>query len=134
MDEIGMSNAQYMYGQSKLLLQTWLEGWRLGAGSNGPSYVAYWNPGPVFTDLGAHSVPYVIYPTYWLMKKFFFVYPPTVANTMLYLLSTPTPLPAGGFLNMRLQIKPHAWTEDANAQRWVHEKATALFEAIGVTS
>jgi len=64
------------------------------------------------------------------MKKVFFVYPHTVANTILYLLSAQTPLPAGGFLNMRLQIKPHPWTEDAKAHRWVLEATSALLETL----
>ncbi|GAB5359570.1 hypothetical protein AAMO2058_000554800 [Amorphochlora amoebiformis] len=92
-EAISPSNAHWMYGQSKLLLQTWFDGLlHLNPNPYPKSIpkVLFWNPGPVDTYLGGHSVPTALIPTYRLMKYLFFVEPEKVAVSILHLLSNTT--------------------------------------------
>uniref|UniRef100_A0A7S2QSJ9 Protochlorophyllide reductase n=1 Tax=Norrisiella sphaerica TaxID=552664 RepID=A0A7S2QSJ9_9EUKA len=124
-------NALYLYAQSKLLLQTWFEGYlnSIDDESKRP-YVAFWNPGPVYTSLGASSVPSVLYPTYWLMKQLFFVDPYEVAKSILYLMSTPTPLKSRDYLEMRVVQNPHPWTREKKAYEWLEPLTQSLIQEV----
>jgi len=131
-DEASATNAMSLYGQSKFLLQSWLEGlrassWRGGAGMNPKKpFIVYWNPGPVDTGLGADSVPSLLFPIYWLMKRMFFVEPLKVARTAAYLLSDPPPVRPGTYFNMREIAQPHPFTGNSSFQQRVYEETKGL--------
>mmetsp|Transcript_23254 Transcript_23254/g.32514 ORF Transcript_23254/g.32514 Transcript_23254/m.32514 type:complete len:193 (+) Transcript_23254:115-693(+) len=131
-DEASATNAMSLYGQSKFLLQSWLEGLRASSWRGGASmgldkpFIVYWNPGPVDTGLGADSVPCLLFPIYWLMKRMFFVEPLKVAHTAAYLLSDPPPVRPGTYFNMREIGTPHPSTENSSFQQEVQKKTKSL--------
>eukprot|EP00466_Bigelowiella_natans_P014077 jgi/Bigna1/83036/fgenesh1_pg.101_\ len=101
--------------------------WRGGAGMNPKKpFIVYWNPGPVDTGLGEDSVPSLLFPIYWLMKRMFFVEPLKVARTAAYLLSDPPPVRPGTYFNMREIAQPHPFTGNSSFQQRVYEETKGL--------
>ena len=127
--EASMMDAMKLYGQSKLLVQTYFT----SLAKNTTLSIYSWNPGPVWTSIGRKDVPLALYPTYFSMLLMFFIAPLKACIPVMYLLSSPSPLHSGEYLNMATKQSPHAATLDQAHQAWVVQQTHHLAHTLQVS-